>query len=77
MIVNEDGARLLQVKKDAGNPGHNRSARIHRPRSELQKALNVEMVYVDPIERTVFVTDHNFHSNQKRPAELDGPLPKI
>ena len=72
VIVNEDGARLLQVKKDAGrtNPGRNRSARIHRIRSELQKALGVEMVYVDPVERTVFVTDHSFHANRKPPTDF-------
>lgn len=72
VIVNEDGARLLQVKKDAGrtNPGRNRSARIHRIRSELQKALGVEMVYVDPVERTVSVTDHGFHANRKQPTDF-------
>lgn len=66
VIINEDGVRLIQVKKDAGrtNPGRNRSARIHRIRTDLQKALGVEMVYVDPVERTVYVTDHNFHANR-------------
>ena len=79
VVVNEDGVRLIQVKKNAErtNPGRHRTARIHRVRTDLQKALGVEMVYVDPIERTVFVTDHNFHANRQRPTELNDPLPKI
>ena len=79
VVVNEDGVRLIQVKKNAErtNPGRHRTARIHRVRTDLQKALGVEMVYVDPIERTVFVTDHNFHANRQQPTELNDPLPKI
>ena len=79
VAINEDGVRLIQVKKNAErtNPGRRRAARIHRSRSDLQKALGVEMVYVDPIARTVFVTNHNFHANRKRPTELNDPLPKI
>lgn len=67
VIINEDGVRLIQVKKDAErrNPGRKRSARIHRIRTDLQKALGVEMVYVDPVERTVYVTDHNYNAKRK------------
>ncbi len=79
VVVNEDGMHLIQVKKDAGrvNPGRNRSARIHRVRSQLQKDLGVQFVYVNIDTREVFVTDHNFHANRRRPTELDNPLPKI
>lgn len=67
VIINEDGVRLIQVKKNAErtNPGRNRTSRIHRARSDLQKVLGVEMVYVDPVDRSVFVTDHQFHANRK------------
>jgi len=79
IVVNDDGARLLQVKKNAVRvgPGRKRKARIHRTRSDFQKALEVEMVYVNVKTREVFVTDHHYHANRKRPTELDDPLPKI
>ena len=79
IIVNEDGPILIQVKKNAVrvNPGRKRSARIHRMRSQLQKDLNVQFVYVNVETREVFVTDHNFHANRQRPTELNDPLPKI
>lgn len=66
VIVNDAGTRLIQVKKDAGrtNPGRNRSARIHRVRSPVQKALGVEMVYVNPVNREVCVTDHDYHAKR-------------
>ena len=63
VIVNEHGVRLIQVKKDGQrkNPGRNKQARIHRTRSDLQKQLGVEMVYVNPDTRSVTVTDHDYH----------------
>ena len=63
VAVNEHGVRLLQIKKDGQrtNPGRKAPARIHRLRSELQKHLGVEMVYVNPDTRSVNVTDHDYH----------------
>ena len=63
VIVNQHGVRLIQVKKDGQrkNPGRNKQARIHRTRSDLQKHLGVEMVYVNPDTRSVTVTDHDYH----------------
>jgi hypothetical protein len=60
VIVNADGARLIQVKKDGSrvNPGRKIASRIHRARSDLQKTLGVEMVYVNPDSRDVFVSNH-------------------
>lgn len=73
IIVNEDGPILIQVKKDAArvNPGRNRCARIHRKRSELQKALDVQFVYVNVTTREVFITDHDYHANRKAAAAND------
>jgi len=67
VIVDADGARLIQVKKDASrvNPGRKIASRIHRRRSDLQKALGVEMVYVDPESRSVFVSNHQYHAKPK------------
>ena len=69
VIVNQHGVRLIQVKKDGQrtNPGRNKQARIHRTRSDLQKQLGVEMVYVNPDTRSVNVTDHDYH----KPAAND------
>ena len=63
VAVNEHGVRLLQVKKDGQriNPGRKTPVRIHRLRSEMQKHLGVEMVYVNPDTRSVNVTDHDYH----------------
>ena len=63
VAVNEHGVRLLQVKKDSQriNPGRKTPVRIHRLRSEMQKHLGVEMVYVNPDTRSVNVTDHDYH----------------
>lgn len=73
IIVNEDGPTLIQVKKDAGrvNPGRNRSARIHRVRSQLQKDLGVQFVYVNVDTREVSITDHDYHANRKAAAAND------
>ena len=73
IIVNEDGPTLIQVKKDAArvNPGRNRSARIHRGRTQLQKDLGVQFVYVNVDTREVFVTDHDYHANRKTVAAND------
>jgi hypothetical protein len=66
VIINEDGVRLIQVKKDASrvNPGRKIASRIHRGRSDLQKSLGVEMVYVDPESRSVFVSNHQYHAKR-------------
>ena len=68
VLVNKEGVRLIQVKKEAQrvNPGRKIASRIHRARSGLQKALGVEMVYVDPDSRTVHVSDHNYNAKRKR-----------
>ena len=68
VAVNKDGARLIQVKKDhlRINPGRSKPARIHRVRSDLQKALGVEMVYVNVKTRKVFITDHDYSARRKR-----------
>ena len=73
IIVNEDGPTLIQVKKNAVrvNPGRKRSARIHRMRTQLQKDLGVQFVYVNVDTREVFVTDHDFHANRKPAAAND------
>ena len=62
VAVNEHGVRLLQIKKDGQrtNPGRKTPARIHRLRSEIQKHLWLEMVYVNPETRSVTVTDHDY-----------------
>ena len=67
VIVNAEGVRLIQVKKDASrvNPGRKVATRINRGRSDLQKALGVEMVYVNPESRSVFVSDHEYHAKRK------------
>ena len=67
VIVNADGVRLIQVKKDASrvNPGRKIASRIHRRRSDLQKSLGVEMVYVDPESRSVYVSDHEYRGKRK------------
>jgi hypothetical protein len=67
VIVNADGVRLIQVKKNASrvNPGRKIASRIHSGRSDLQKALGVEMVYVDLESRSVFVSDHEYHAKRK------------
>ena len=59
------------MKKDAGrvNPGRSRTARIHRVRSELQKQLGVEMVYVNLETREVTVTDHKNHKKREAAAK--------
>jgi len=56
------------VKKDASrvNPGRKIASRIHRGRSDLQKSLGVEMVYVNPESRSVFVSNHQYHKKQKK-----------
>ncbi len=63
VAVNEHGVRLPQIKKDGQrtNPGRKAPARIHRLRSEIQKHLGVEMIYVNVDTRPVFVTDHGYH----------------
>ena len=68
VIVNADGVRLIQVKKNASrvNPGRKIASRIHRGRSDLQKALGVEMVYVDLESRSVYVSDHEYHEKRKK-----------
>jgi hypothetical protein len=73
IIVNEDGPTLIQVKKDAGriNPGRNRSARIHRVRSQLQKDLDVQFVYVNVDTREVSITDHDYHASPRGAAAND------
>ena len=73
IIGNEDGPTLIQVKKNAVqvNPGRKRSARINRMRSQLQKDLGVQFVYVNLDTREVFVTDHDFHANRKAAAAND------
>ena len=77
IIVNEDGPTLIQVKKNAVrvNPGRKRSARIHRMRSQLQKDLGVQFVYVNVDTREVFVTDHDFHANREPAAANDDEKP--
>lgn len=69
IIVNERGPRLLQIKKDSGrvNPGRRKNTRIHRVRTNLQKKLGVEMIYVDIKTRSVFVSDHNYHARRAKP----------
>ena len=73
VIVNEEGVQPIQVKKDAGrvNPGRNRSARIYRKRTPLQKSLGVQFVYVNVDTRRVYLADHNYHANRKPPAAND------
>lgn len=68
VIVDADGVRLIQVKKDASriNPGRKIASRIHRARSDLQKALGVEMVYINPDSRDVFVSKHQNHEKRKK-----------
>ena len=68
VIVDADGVRLIQVKKDASriNPGRKIASRIHRGRSDLQKALDVEMIYVDPNSRSVFVSNHEYRKKRKK-----------
>ncbi len=68
VLVNKEGVRLIQVKKEAQrvNPGRKVASRIHRARSDLQKALGVEMVYVDPDSRAVYVSDHDYNAKRKR-----------
>nr|AKH47268.1 hypothetical protein [uncultured marine virus] len=67
IIVNGDGTRLIQIKKDSKrvNPGRSKPARINRKRTDLQKKLGVEMVYVDIGTGTVAETDHNYPSRGK------------
>ena len=67
VAVNEDGVRLLQVKKDTTrvNPGRSKPARIHRVRSDVQKSLGVEMVYVNLDTREVFISDHAYHAKRR------------
>ena len=57
------------MKKDGQriNPGRKTPVRIHRKRSDLQKHLGVEMVYVNPDTRSVTVTDRDYH----KPAAND------
>ena len=73
IIVNKDGPILIQAKKNAVrvNPGRKSSARINRMRSQLQKDLGVQFVYVNLDTREVFVTDHDFHANRKAAAAND------
>ena len=68
VLVNKEGVRLIQVKKEAKrvNPGRKIASRIHRARSDLQKALGVEMVYVDLDSRAVYVSDHGYQAKRKR-----------
>ena len=40
-------------------------------RSQLQKDLGVQFVYVNVDTREVFVTDHDFHANRKPAAAND------
>ena len=63
IAVNEHGVRLLQIMKDGQrtNPGWKTPARIHRLRSEIQKHLGVEMIYVNVDTRAITVTDHDYH----------------
>jgi hypothetical protein len=70
IAVNEHGVRLLQVKKDSErvSPGRLKASRIHRGRTDLQKQLGVEMVYVNLDTRVVTVTDHEYHANRKAVA---------
>jgi hypothetical protein len=74
VIVNADGVRLIQVKKDASrvNPGRKIASRIHRGRSDVQKALGVEMVYVNPDSRDVFVSGHHYHKKRKKMGAAHG-----
>ena len=67
IIVNADGTRLIQIKKDSRrvNPGRTNPARINRKRTNLQKKLGVEMVYVEIETGAVYETDHNYHSASK------------
>ncbi len=51
--------------------GRNRSARIYRKRTPLQKALGVQFVYVNVDARRVYLADHNYHANRKPPAAND------
>ncbi len=73
IIVNEDGPILIQAKKNAVrvNPGRKRSTRIHRMRSQLQKHLGVQFVYVNVDTREVFVTNQDYHANRKAAAAND------
>ena len=73
IAVNEHGVRLLQVKKDNErvSPGRSKASRIHRGRTDLQKQLGVEMVYVTLDTRAVTVTDHDYHANRKAAAAND------
>jgi hypothetical protein len=70
IAVNEHGVRLLQVKKDNErvSPGRSKASRIHRGRTDLQKQLGVEMVYVTLDTRAVTITDHDYHANRKAVA---------
>ena len=67
IIVNADGTRLIQIKKDSRrvNPGRTNPARINRKRTDLQKKLGVEMVYVEIETGAVYETDHDYHSTAK------------
>ena len=69
IAVNEHGVRLLQVKKDSErvSPGRLKASRIHRGRTDLQKQLGVEMVYVTLDTRAVTITDQ-VHANRKAVA---------
>ena len=58
VAYNDDGEiLLLDSKQDASrvNPGRKVAARIHRPRSPLQKLLGVRTAYVDFETRDVHV----------------------
>ena len=73
VAVNEDGVQLIQVKKKAErvNPGRSKPARIPRVRTQLQKELNVQFVYVNVDTREVSITDHDYHANRKAAAAND------
>ena len=63
IAVDENGPRLLQIKKDTTRitPGPKAPARIDRLRTEIQDSLGVEMVYVNVDTRAATVTDHEYH----------------
>lgn len=67
VIVNSEGTRLIQIKKESKrvNPGRTTPVRINRKRSDLQKLLGVEMVYVDIATGNVAETDHKYPSRGK------------
>jgi hypothetical protein len=67
VIVNADGTRLIQVKKNSErvNPGRRHPTRINRKRTALQKSLGVQMVYVDIATGNVAETDHDYLSRGK------------